>query len=63
MSLPQMNAPSDGRVLLLTGAAGGIGRAVMRRSLHDGFRVFAVDRLDPTPAPPPTIASDGFAPT
>ena len=33
----------DERVLLLTGAAGGIGQAILRRARRDGFKVFAVD--------------------
>ena len=47
MSLPQRSGSATGRVLLLTGAAGGIGQAVMRRVLTEGYLVFAVDRVDP----------------
>jgi NAD(P)-dependent dehydrogenase (short-subunit alcohol dehydrogenase family) len=40
-------------VLLLTGAGGGIGRAVLKRARSDGYRVFAVDETEsPAPDPP-----------
>lgn len=35
------------RVLLLTGSAGGLGRAIVRRGRREGYRVFAVDRIAP----------------
>jgi NAD(P)-dependent dehydrogenase (short-subunit alcohol dehydrogenase family) len=47
MPLPESPGQPDARVLLLTGAAGGIGQAVLRRARHDGYRVFAVDRAEP----------------
>ncbi len=36
-----------GKTALITGAAGGIGRAVAQRFAHEGARVFCVDRDDP----------------
>lgn len=41
-----MAGPLSGRAVLVTGAAAGIGRAVSRRLVDDGARVFAVD-LEP----------------
>lgn len=38
-----MTAPGAGSVALVTGAAGGIGSAVVARLLRDGFRVGALD--------------------
>jgi NAD(P)-dependent dehydrogenase (short-subunit alcohol dehydrogenase family) len=40
-----LESPDD-RVLLITGANGGIGRALVRRARSDGYRVFAVDRIN-----------------
>ncbi len=40
---------SNERVLMITGAAGGIGQAVVRRARKDGYRVFAVDLRDRPP--------------
>lgn len=47
MPFPESPAQTDGRVLLLTGARGGIGQAILRRARRDGYRVFAIDRADP----------------
>lgn len=46
MPLPESPGQPHGRVLLVTGAAGGIGRAVVKRALQEGYRVFAIDRVD-----------------
>lgn len=48
MPFPESRAQTDGRVLLLTGASGGIGQAILRRARRDGYRVFAIDRADPS---------------
>jgi NAD(P)-dependent dehydrogenase (short-subunit alcohol dehydrogenase family) len=37
---------ADGACVVVTGAAGGIGRAVVERLLHDGWAVLATDRDD-----------------
>ncbi len=51
--MPPFSPPGhpDERVLLLTGAAGGIGQAILRRARRDGFKVFAVDRVVDRQAP------------
>ena len=46
--------PAAQPVLLLTGAAGGIGLAILQRARQDGYRVFAIDRADR----PPRLATD-----
>jgi NAD(P)-dependent dehydrogenase (short-subunit alcohol dehydrogenase family) len=35
--------PANGRRAIVTGAAGGIGKATCRRLLDDGYRVLAID--------------------
>ncbi|CCD93513.1 putative [Bradyrhizobium sp. ORS 375] len=40
------SAAADGRVALVTGGSGGIGLAIVRRLLEDGFRVAFVARQD-----------------
>ena len=40
----QMNNRDTGRVVLVTGAAGGIGRATVQLFAHSGWRVIGVDR-------------------
>ena len=44
MSISELSGKPIERVLLLTGAAGGIGRAVLSRAREEGYRVLAVDR-------------------
>ena len=49
-------SPAAERVLLLTGAAGGIGRAILTRARREGYRVFAVDRVqEPDPGADPGV--------
>ena len=42
-----MGRPLEGRVALVTGGRGGVGRAVCRRLTAEGARVFAADLADP----------------
>ena len=35
--------PMDGKIAIVTGGAGGIGRAIAKRFLHDGARVMIAD--------------------
>ena len=46
-----MTSAPDGRSAIVTGAAGGIGRAIAQRLVDDGARVLAVD-LEPDPDGP-----------
>ena len=46
----------NARVLMLTGAAGGIGLAILGRARRDGYRVFAVDSRER----PSSLGSDAF---
>lgn len=48
----------EGRVALVTGAAGGIGRAIVERLLAEGMRVLAVDLDPPADAPGEPFAAD-----
>jgi 3-oxoacyl-[acyl-carrier protein] reductase len=46
MTIGRMNGAK--RVLVLTGASGGIGTAITRRYLADGYRVVLIDRDEPS---------------
>lgn len=49
MPISELSGNSARRVLLLTGASGGIGQAILSRARAAGYRVLAIDRQ---PAPP-----------
>ncbi|HUH39966.1 MAG TPA: SDR family NAD(P)-dependent oxidoreductase, partial [Castellaniella sp.] len=49
-------------VALVTGAAGGMGQAIVRRLAQDGFKVVAVDRSDaPLQALAQRLGAEGLA--